>query len=79
MLPARAVKIARAVKQGEQKRFSGSITRAGPIMRVGAKAPLAGSGLKELTYVNSEDRDREERTRFPPLDICATCDFSNKP
>ena len=28
--PARAVKIARAVKQGKQKRFSGSITRAGP-------------------------------------------------
>ena len=32
-------------------------------MRVGAKAPLAGSGLQELTKVNSEDHDREERTR----------------
>ena len=34
-------------------------------MRVGAIAPLAGSGPKELTLVNSEDHDREERTRLP--------------
>ena len=32
-------------------------------MRVGAKAPLAGSGLKELPTGNSEDHDREERIR----------------